>query len=138
RLGGFFDPLDFPAASRMHFAYAGNVLLRVPAFADLRFSERYARLGGVDTHFFMRAHLRGFKIVWSASARVYESIPASRMRIRWLVRREFRRGNTLSLCLVELEASPWRRLKRALHALVRLGRGAAFVLLAVVRGRAAL
>ena len=135
---GVFDPLDYPPDSAQHFAYVGNTLVRAALFADARFSERFARLGGVDTHFFMKAHLRGCKIVWSATARVYESIPPSRMRIAWLVRREFRRGNTLSLCLLELEASTWRRLKRTLHAAARIARGSVFILSAVVRGRAAL
>jgi len=135
--GGYFGPLQFPPNSRLHFAYGGNVLVRASVFQDLRFSERYVKLGGVDTHLFMRAHLAGRTIVWSPGARVFESIPPERMRLGWLVRREFRRGNTLSLCLLELEASPWRLLKRCVHGSLRAGLGAAYILLAVVRGRVA-
>ena len=97
--------------------------------------ERFGLLGGEDTHFFMRVYLRGAKLVWAADARVYESIPASRMSVSWLLRREYRRGNTLSLCLRELEDSGPRRLKRVAHGLVQLGQGAVLVVAAPVFGR---
>ena len=122
---------------QLDFAYTGNALVHRSVLepAGAPFSERFGLLGGEDTHFFMRVYLKGAKIVWAADARVHESIPAARMSVSWLVRREYRRGNTLSLCLRELEDSWARRLKRVVHGLVRLGQGAALVVAAPVFGR---
>ena len=119
----------------MHFANTGNVLVHASLFEHARFSERFALSGGEDTHFFLRAARDGARIVWAADARVHEEIPPERMRVGWIARREFRRGNTLSLCLLDLDPSPRRRLKRVLHAVLRIGVGAAQAGCGAVAGR---
>jgi GT2 family glycosyltransferase len=136
---GYFEPLSFKALEPIHFAYTGNVLIAVTAFEAARpFREEFAVTGGSDTHFFMSASLRGLRIVWAPSARVHEAIPAHRMRAGWIARREFRRGTTLSLCLLDLEPSRRRRMKRVVHGLTRLSLGAVLAPAAIVRGRSGL
>ncbi len=135
--GRFLAALTYPQDEQLDFAYTGNALVHRSVLepAGAPFSERFGLLGGEDTHFFMRVYLSGAKIVWAPDARVYESIPAARMSVSWLLRREYRRGNTLSLCLRELEDSRARRLKRVAHGVVRLGEGAALAVTAPVLGR---
>jgi glycosyltransferase involved in cell wall biosynthesis len=135
--GRFLAAQAYPQDEQLDFGYAGNALVHKSVLEPpgAPFSERFGLLGGEDTHFFMRVYLRGAKLVWAADARVYESIPASRMSVSWLLRREYRRGNTLSLCLRELEDSGPRRLKRVAHGLVQLGQGAVLVVAAPVFGR---
>jgi succinoglycan biosynthesis protein ExoM len=135
--GRFLAAPTYPQDEQLHFAYAGNALVQTSVLepAGAPFSERFGLLGGEDTEFFMRVYLKGAKIVWAADARVHESIPASRMSVSWLVRREYRRGNTLSLCLRELEDSRPRRLKRVAHGLLRLGQGGALAIGTPLFGR---
>jgi glycosyltransferase involved in cell wall biosynthesis len=135
--GRFLAAPTYPPDKQLDFGYSGNALVHKSVLqpAEAPFSERFGLLGGEDTHFFMRVYLNGGKIVWAADARVHESIPAARMSVSWLLRREYRRGNTLSLCLRELEDSAPRRLKRVGHGLVRLGQGAGLVVAAPVFGR---
>jgi glycosyltransferase involved in cell wall biosynthesis len=135
--GGFLAPYRYEQDEQLGFAYTGNVLVQssVLAPAGAPFSERFGLLGGEDTHFFMRVHLSGAKIVWAAEAVVHESVPAARMTASWLARREYRRGNTLSLCLRDLEDSPRRRFKRVAHGLLRIGQGTAYACAAILFGR---
>jgi succinoglycan biosynthesis protein ExoM len=135
--GRFLAAQTYPQDQQLHFGYTGNALVHNSVLepAGAPFSERFGLLGGEDTHFFMRVYLKGAKIVWAADARVYESIPAARMSVSWLLGREYRRGNTLSLCLRELEDSGPRRLKRFAHGLVRLGQAAVLVAVAPLFGR---
>ena len=133
----YFDPLSFGALQEMGFAYTSNVLIsRQTLEVDPPpFPEKYAVIGGSDTHFFMRVWLRGERIVWAPAARVHEAIPAERMTLRWIARREYRRGTTLSLCLLDLEPFRHRKVKRVVHGVGRIGLGTLLALGGVVRGR---
>ncbi|MCJ2091517.1 hypothetical protein MKK67_03185, partial [Methylobacterium sp. J-072] len=44
-------------------------------------------MGGEDTFFFHALLRAGHKIAWAPDAIVYDSIPAHRMRVRWLLAR---------------------------------------------------
>jgi succinoglycan biosynthesis protein ExoM len=140
RRADVFAPLRYRDEEEVGFAYTGNVLVAGRLFADdpHPFDERFAATGGSDTHFFMRAHLGGARIVWAANAVVYETIPAARARPSWLIRRDYRRGNTLSLCLLDLEDSKRRRARRALHGVARVLLGASHAATFPLRGRRAL
>ena len=132
----YFDPLSFEALQEVGFAYTSNVLVSRDAFdSDRPFSEKFAVIGGSDTHFFMRVWLGGGRIVWAPAARVHEAIPRQRMRLGWIARREYRRGTTLSLCLLELEPFRHRKVKRVVHGIGRIAFGAVLALASVVRGR---
>ena len=117
-------------------ATTSNVLFNaaiVPA-NEPAFDERMRFTGGSDTHFFMSARLAGHRIVWADDAIVTETVPATRATLGWLLRREYRRGNTLSVCLRELEDSWPRRLKRLGHVASDFATGLAMFVAAPVRG----
>jgi succinoglycan biosynthesis protein ExoM len=139
--GGFFDRPRYDDGTRIHYAWTSNVLVRRELFtiADPPFDERLGLSGGEDTFFFRRAHLQGAVIMWADGARVIEYVPATRSRATWLLRREYRRGNTLSLVLVFLEGSPAaRRAKRLGHAVVAFTHGCLLLVTTPVRGRIAI
>jgi succinoglycan biosynthesis protein ExoM len=138
--GRFFERRRFPTGTAIHFARTSNVLIaaRLLRSVDRPFSEAMANNGGDDTHFFQRVRLGGGRIVWADEAVVVETVPASRVRARWLIQREFRRGNTLSLCLRDLEDSPYRRAKRVAAAGVHAGTGLALLVASAVGGRTTL
>ena len=135
--GRFFEKRRFPTGTPLHFARTSNVLIssRVYDPAERPFPEGFALNGGDDTYFFKRAHMAGHSIVWSDEARVLEWAPASRMTVPWLLKREFRRGNTLSLCLRHLEDSPGRRAKRVAAGVSHILRGATIAAEGLVTGR---
>ncbi len=122
--GGFFDRPRFATGHEMEWATTSNVLISSSLLRGAPFDVSMRYTGGSDTHFFMRVHRAGARIVWADDAVVSESIPVSRMTAGWLVRREFRRGNTLTLCLLDLADSPWRRARRLARGCYLLGRGA--------------
>lgn len=133
--GGFFEPLRFDPDSPLSFANAGNCLMSAPVAARYGFDPRFGASGGEDTQAFMRARLDGVSIVWCSSGPVVEAIPPERTSARWLVAREFRRGNTLSLCLLDLELSLPRVLKRTAHGGLRIALGSARFLLLGAAGK---
>jgi len=140
RAGGFFERPRFATGTAIHYARTSNALVAAHLLRSQErpFSEALAKNGGDDTHFFQRVRLAGHRIVWADEAVVEEDVPASRVRPQWLVRREYRRGNTLSLCLRDLEDSPRRRVKRVAASAVHLLVGAGTVVSAVRGGRVAL
>src|SRR5690606_7454807 len=87
------------------------------------FDERYGLTGGEDTQLFERLRRSGAELRWSEEAVVYETVPASRVDRRWLVRRQYRRGLTLSAVLVELGAPRWRIVKRLGAAATAMAQG---------------
>jgi glycosyltransferase involved in cell wall biosynthesis len=137
--GRFFDRPRFATGQRIGYARTSNVLIGAHVFPPgdpAPFNEAMGLNGGDDTHFFMRARLAGHTIVWADEAVVVEEVPRSRMTSRWLMRREYRRGNTLSLCLRDLQDSPWRRVRRFVLGVVRIAEGVGATVLGVPRGRA--
>jgi glycosyltransferase involved in cell wall biosynthesis len=101
--GAFFERERYPTGQVLDWARTGNVLIRRKIFDQIgKFDERFALTGGEDTHFFMRVHRAGYKIVWSNEAVVYEWIPATRITTRWILQRAFRNGNSFILCNKDL------------------------------------
>lgn len=137
--GAFYERPRFATGTRMTYARTSNVLIDISLLRDPwpPFDERYATTGGEDTHFFMRARLDGAHIVWSDEAVVKELVPTSRISMRWLVRRSYRRGNTLSLCLRDLQDSWPRRAKRVGASVFHMVSGVALLISSVFGGTTA-
>jgi glycosyltransferase involved in cell wall biosynthesis len=104
--GRFFDYNRYPTGTRVPYAYTNNVLFRARILTDLalRFDDRWALMGGEDRRFFQRVGMAGYKIVWADEALVTEWVPESRVRVRWVLQRGFRYGN--SACCIELDLRP--------------------------------
>lgn len=136
--GKFYDRPRFPTGTRLTYARTSNVLIAARLLRDPwpPFDERYATTGGEDTHFFMRVRLNGAHIAWADDAVVRELVPPSRISVGWLVRRAYSRGNTLSLCLRDLQDSWPRRVKRVAAAAVEVGGGVALLATGPFRGKA--
>ena len=80
-------------------AVTGNALLRAAVVRelDLSFDTTLGTSGGEDQLFFRTARARGARLWFEPSAVVRETIPAERLSLRYLLRREYRKGNTLGL-----------------------------------------
>jgi succinoglycan biosynthesis protein ExoM len=136
--GGFFDRPRYPHNSEIGYATTSSVLMDMQLFHgwDEPFDHDFGLSGGSDTHLFAQLKDRGCMIAWSDTALVYEAIPASRVDSRWILRREYRRGQTLSRSLRRRSPTRWQLVRRVGNAVVQLGRGIGEVLIGTARGRA--
>ncbi|MBU0621581.1 MAG: glycosyltransferase family 2 protein [Gammaproteobacteria bacterium] len=94
-----FDSWQFPDNAQLTEAASNNVLISHEFIrrTKLRFEERMRMTGGSDFLFFRQAVGLGMRIVWSAGAPVYEEVPMSRLKLRWIIQRQYRLGNTFSV-----------------------------------------
>ena len=76
--------------------YAGNALLRRATVArlELRFDLALGRSGGEDDSFFYALTDAGGVIAYAPAALALEPAPASRLTLKWLMRRSFRTGQS--------------------------------------------
>ena len=72
---------------------------------------------------------------WEDDAVAWEWVPPSRVRLSWLLRRAFRRGNTWALLERELDPGIRVRARRILRGGGRIARGAVLLPIGIVRGR---
>ena len=123
--GRYFERPRHATGQRMDWGITGNVLISRAVLDRYTppFDERYNLSGGEDTHFFMRARDDGALIVSADDAVVFERIPPERTRWHWIMRREYRRGNTLSLCMRDLHPGLDRRARRIGQGLLRIVQG---------------
>lgn len=136
--GGFFERRRHDHHERIRYATTSTVMMSSDCVAGLRqpFDPAFGLSGGEDTHLFAQLRERGFVSVWCDRAHVYESIPPSRVDPRWLLRREYRRGQTLSLSLRRRNPTALRYVRRVGNATLELGQGALTTLIGLPRGRA--
>jgi glycosyltransferase involved in cell wall biosynthesis len=129
RDGGFFERERFATGDEIPFWHArtSGVLVRTAAFAHLGprpFDEALALSGGEDRSFFERIHAAGGRFAWADDALVVETVPASRARLGWLLRRAYRTGNSRSTSLLRVErAGIARRAKRIGRGVLDVARG---------------
>jgi GT2 family glycosyltransferase len=124
--GRFFETHAFADGAEIDDAHTANVLidLRRMAALGLRFDHRFALTGGEDTMLFRDLRDAGGRIVYAADAVVYETVPASRTRLSWLLRRWYRTGNVeAALYLRGRRRGPWRRPANLLRGLLRVAVG---------------
>jgi len=132
--GGFFQRPRHRTGTVLDIAATNNTLIRADVFRGMEehFSTRLGLTGADDTHFFMRVHRAGRKIVWADEALVREWIPASRANAGWLLKRAYGLGTRITLVELDLEppgvagfvrVAPTRTFK----AVARISQGIALV-----------
>lgn len=135
--GRFHEPPRRPSGTPLPYADTGNVLVRASLFRAFPapFAPSLALAGGEDTHFFLRVARAGHRIVWADDAVAWEWVPPSRVRLPWLLRRAFRRGNTWAL--LERDLDPTFRVlgMRIARGAGRIVRGAVLLPVSLLRGR---
>ncbi len=135
--GGFHDRPRHPTGTLRHMAFTHNVLVCTAVFdsLDRYFDESMALNGGDDEEFFARVFAAGFRIIWADNAIVYESVPASRSTVRWLLQRSFRVGT--SSAWVQLKHHSSTLLRLLVHGAYCMVKGTALALSLPLKGRAA-
>ena len=99
--GGYFERPRHDHDGLIDYATTSSVLIDMACIADRSepFDRHFGLSGGDDTHLFAELNDAGRRIAWCDRAHVYETIPATRVDLSWLLRREYRRGQTLSMSL---------------------------------------
>lgn len=136
--GKFFDRPRFEHNAEIGWATTSTVMVATSAIDGWPdpFDHEFGLSGGSDTHFFAQLRDRGGTIAWSDRSHVYEAIPATRVDTRWLLRREYRRGQTLSRSMVRRTPTPIRYVRRVANATVQVLRGAALTVVFLPFGKA--
>lgn len=100
REGGFFELPVFPDRTFIRDGYSGNCLLRVASIRrlGLAFDPALNFAGGEDLLFFRQLHAAGAKLAFASRAIAEEFVGAERLSASYILKLNFRRGNTLSLC----------------------------------------
>jgi GT2 family glycosyltransferase len=97
RAGRFFERPRYATGAVLPETRTGNVLIRMEVFDRIGlFDDRFALTGGEDTDFFVRLNESGGLISWADEAIVYEWVPATRTTLKYILQREYRRGNSFA------------------------------------------
>jgi succinoglycan biosynthesis protein ExoM len=111
--GRFFVRRRLPTGTRLDVAASGNMFLDLPQITsyDVSFNLRFGLLGGSDHLFSRELSRRGALMVWCDEAITYDRVPAGRMTKEWVLRRQFRSGNSQILVSLTLCDSRTERAK---------------------------
>jgi glycosyltransferase involved in cell wall biosynthesis len=95
----FYAVAGFDDLAELDDGITGNALVRSGSLArlGLGFDEELGVSGGEDQVFFRSARAAGATIRWAAGADATEFVGPERLTVRYLFRREYRKGNTLGL-----------------------------------------
>ena len=136
--GRFFERPRHVHDGLIDYATTSSVLIDLASLEDRAepFDAEFGLSGGSDTHLFAEMLDAGRTIAWCDRAHVYEAIPATRVDASWLLRREYRRGQTMSRSLRRRDPRPARYLKRLAHATVQVLSGLVLLVAGLPFGRA--
>lgn len=81
-------------AKRVKTGHTCNVLIRRGCVEEVRFDPALGVAGGEDTVFFYELRLRGARLAAAPEAKVHETVTPERARLAWVLRRQFRSGQT--------------------------------------------
>lgn len=85
--------------SAINYCASNNTLIKTSIIKkyNIRFDPKFNDLGGEDQDFFSTLIRFGARVYGTNDVFVYEFNPKDRIGLAWVVKREFRKGNTLGL-----------------------------------------
>jgi len=98
--GKFFERPNIKTGTVRRAASTSNVLFdfkKLVVEFGLKFHPALNLSGSSDTYLFSEATEKGARIVWLNEGRIHESIPKSRMTVKWQLQRAFRHTNCRTL-----------------------------------------
>lgn len=125
RRGAFYDIPTFADGELLDDGCTGNSVfwLESPAFEGLRFDSAFDNAGGSDQFFFRQLLARGGVVAYAANALAPEHVLPQRLCMTYILRRAFRRGNTLWYCDLRIHGTAAKMALRLCKALGRIGLG---------------
>jgi succinoglycan biosynthesis protein ExoM len=87
--------------SRMNFIRTGNLIIRARTLLEYNvwFDKRFNMTGGEDSYFGLKMISKGAVIYWAANAVAFETVPAGRANLPWLLRRYYNGANIFTRIL---------------------------------------
>lgn len=87
----FFRRQEHPDNSEIYSLATGNLIMRRESLEkfNIWFDNRFNSTGSEDSFFGIQLMKKGATIFWAANAIVYETIPAYRATLKWLIRRMY-------------------------------------------------
>ncbi len=115
----WFSRESYPNSQRLFSVKTGNLILRVKSLKeyDVWFDPRFNITGSGDSYFGIQILKKGAKVFWAANAVAYETIPANRATLKWLIKRTYRLSSTYSYVL-KLEKKYFRLIKKIIVSLI--------------------
>lgn len=132
--GRFFASAPRHSGTPLAHVATDNVMMRPSVFRNFRFDKSFNASGGEDTHFFLRVHGAGLRMVWADDACIGTWVPPERANARWIIGRAYSDASRYTHARLSLDSGPGTRASR----LLRAGAGAAtgsLMLLAAPFGR---
>jgi succinoglycan biosynthesis protein ExoM len=136
--GGYFERPRHDHDGFIDYATTSSVLIDMVCFEGRAepFDAEFGLSGGSDTHFFAELYDAGRRIAWCDRAHVHEAIPATRVDAAWLLRREYRRGQTMSRSLRRRDPRVVRFARRLANAAIQMVSGLVVFVAGLPFGRA--
>lgn len=115
----FFKRTEYPDNSPIYKLATGNLIMRRKSLENLNvwFDNRFNTIGSEDSYFGIQIMKKGAKVIWSANAIAYETIPEKRATLRWLIKRYFNGALTYTYIL-KLEQKYSSLLKKSIVSVV--------------------
>lgn len=122
---------------QMAMAFTNNSMISADLLRknpDLRFDADFGRIGGEDMVFYREVARRGFKIIFSRDAEVFENEEEGRLTLSYQLRRHFWIGNSSVLTSLQSGASKRRM---AIHGVATLARAIRRPIARLAQGKSA-
>jgi glycosyltransferase involved in cell wall biosynthesis len=107
-----------PTGDEAVFTRTSNCIVKakIVKSEDGPFDIDYGITGGEDSHLFTRLKRKGAKFISSREAIVTEHVPPERTQIKWLIKKAFQTGNTVTRRMI---GNAQNKIKRKLELLLR-------------------
>lgn len=128
--GGFFSSAQRSSGSVLAHVATDNVMMRPSVFRTFRFDEQFNTSGGEDTHFFLRVHGAGLRMIWAHDACVGTWVPAERANAKWIIGRAFSDASRYTHARLSLDGRAATRVNRFVRASAGVASGALLLLAA--------
>jgi hypothetical protein len=93
----WFRRPDYADNTKIKYIRTGNLIIKTHSLLkyETRFDKRFNRTGSEDTYFGVQMIKKGATVFWAANAVAYETVPASRINLKWLIKRKYRAATTV-------------------------------------------
>jgi succinoglycan biosynthesis protein ExoM len=130
-----FDAKRLKTGTLINTCASGNVIFKTEIIRkeNIRFDLMYSLTGGEDTQFFMKLKKLGYTIIVSNEAIVYEWVPISRVKLKYLLKREL--TNSVNFVHIERELEKkYLSYLRPIKAFISLAKGIILFAISILRG----
>lgn len=100
-IDNWFQRKNYPNNVQIGSLVTNNLIISANSLKkfDVWFDPRFNIIGSGDNYFGIQIVKKGAKIFWAEHAIVYETIPASRANLKWMLKRIYRGASTYTFVL---------------------------------------